>query len=184
MSNQAYTCSTMYPMQTPGDRLVLAGLRSWIAGLHYEDASCWEAGWTVLSNELDPPVARDIFSALEQLAFALRSGGVSGTVTWPISCRLANRFEVLTLAAISLVQRGLRREARDVFEHLDDTLKQGAALDRLEAALVRLSLVLDDARLAVSCNFSPLDLEQGGMEAGDDPRLRQELTAALRRILN
>ena len=27
-----------------GDRLVLAGLRCWIAGMHYEDASCWEAG--------------------------------------------------------------------------------------------------------------------------------------------
>jgi hypothetical protein len=58
MSSEAITSFVMYPMQTAGDRLVLAGLRSWIAGLHYDDASCWEAGWNVLSNELPPHQAR------------------------------------------------------------------------------------------------------------------------------
>jgi len=111
MSDAAIVKAIMYPVRTQGDRLVLVALRSWLAGLHYEDASCWEAGWNVLSNELPPSKARELFSAMERLAFALREAGVAGSITWPISCRLANRHEILALAMAGLAQRGLVAQA-------------------------------------------------------------------------
>lgn len=181
MSSEAFTSIVMYPMQTAGDRLVLAGLRSWIAGMHYEDASCWEAGWNVLSNELPPQHARAVFSGLEQLAFAVRHAGMTGEVTWPIACRLANRFETLALSAIGLTQRGLRKQALTVMMQLDPGVERN--MDDIADALVTLCLALDEAGLGISCNLEPLLDEQtpGQDNTGD---LHAILGAALRRGMN
>jgi hypothetical protein len=178
MSNQAITSSVMYPMNTAGDRLVLAGLRSWIAGLHYDDASCWEAGWNVLSNELPPHQARSVFAGLERLAFAVRDAGMTGEVTWPIACRLANRFETLILAAVGLTQRGLRNQALAVMLQLDHVMERN--MDEIADAMVTLCLALDEAGLGISCNLEPLLCAQdtGQASAGE---LHSLLGAALRR---
>ena len=181
MSSEALASTVMYPMQTLGDRLVLAGLRSWIAGLHYEDASCWEAGWNVLSNELPPQRARSVFAGLERLALAVRSAGMTGEVTWPIACRLANRFETLTLAAVGLTQRGLRNQALAVMLELNPGMEQN--MDAIADAMVTLCLALDEAGLGISCNLEPL---LGAAAAGQDnaDRLYSILGAALRRGMN
>jgi len=181
MSSEAYTSTVMYPMNTVGDRLVLAGLRSWIAGLHFEDASCWEAGWNILSNELPPQHARAVFAGLERLAFAVRSTGMTGEVTWPIACRLANRFETLALAALGLAQRGLRNQALAVMTELSPGMETN--LDELANALTSLCLALDEAGLGISCNLEPLlGAEEAGQGDGGD--LHAILDAALRRVMN
>ncbi len=184
MSNQAYTSTVMYPMRTVGDRLVLAGLRSWIAGIHYEDASCWEAGWSVLSNELPPQHARSVFTGLERLCFAVRDAGLTGEVTWPIACRLANRFETLTLAAIGLTQRGLRNQALAVMMQLSPTMETN--MDEFADAMTSLCLALDEAGLGITCNLEPLlGLDEAG--SGDTSAtadLHSILRAALRRGMN
>jgi putative salt-induced outer membrane protein YdiY len=167
MSSEAITSIVMYPMQTAGDRLVLAGLRSWIAGMHYEDASCWEAGWNVLSNELPPNHARAVFAGLERLAFAVRDAGMTGEVTWPIACRMANRFETLTLAALGLTQRGLRNQALAVMMELDPGMERN--MDEITDAMVTLCLALDEAGLGMSCNLEPL---LQGEEAGQGQAAR------------
>lgn len=184
MSNEAFTATVMYPVRTQGDRLVLAGLRSWIAGLHFEDASCWEAGWNVLSNELEPARARTVFSGLERLAFAIRNAGMTGEVTWPIACRLANRLEALTLAAIGLTQRGLRNQALAVMMELETGMERN--MDEIADAMVTLSLALDEAGLGISCNLEPLlavddAAQEGSSRPGD---LHTILGAALRRCMN
>ena len=171
----------MYPMNTAGDRLVLAGLRSWIAGLHFEDASCWEAGWNVLSNELPPHHARSVFAGLERLAFAVRSAGMTGEVTWPIACRLANRFETLALAAVGLTQRGLRNQALAVMLELAPGAQRN--MDEIADAMTALSLALDEAGLGISCNLEPLlGADETGQGDADD--LHSILDAALRRVMN
>ncbi|MEE4237445.1 MAG: hypothetical protein V2I51_12060 [Anderseniella sp.] len=184
MSNAAFTSAMMYPVRTQGDRLVLAGLRSWIAGLHFEDAGCWEAGWSVLSNEIEPAHARNVFSGLERLAFAIRNAGMTGQVTWPIACRLANRLETLTLAAIGLTQRGFRNQALAVMMELEPSMEQN--MDEIADAMVTLSLALDEAGLGISCNLEPLlaadEAGQGGSSRLDG--LHTILGAALRRGMN
>lgn len=181
MSSEAITSFVMYPMHTAGDRLVLAGLRSWIAGMHYEDASCWEAGWNVLSNELPPQHARTVFAGLERLAFAVRDAGMTGEVTWPIACRLANRLETLTLAAIGLTQRGLRKQALAVMMELDPGMERN--MDEIADAMVTLCLALDEAGLGISCNLEPLlNAQTTGQDSASD--LHTILGAALRRGMN
>jgi hypothetical protein len=184
MTNHAYTSTVMYPMRTLGDRLVLAGLRSWIAGIHYEDTSCWEAGWAVLSNELPPQHARSLFTGLERLAFAVRDAGMTGAVTWPIACRLANRFETLTLAAVGLTQRGLRNQALAVMMQLSPNMETN--MDELVDAMTSLCLALDESGLGITCNLEPLlaldEPGHGDQSAVTD--LHSILGAALRRGMN
>lgn len=181
MSSEAVMCVIMFPVRTQGDRLVLAGLRSWVAAFCYEDGSCWEVGWNVLSNELPPHRARKVFAGLERLAVAIRSAGMTGEVTWPIACRLANRLETLTLAAIGLTQRGFRSQALAVMLQLDPALEQN--MDEVADAMMTLCLALDEAGLGISCNLEPLLGTEETTQDGPG-ELHSILGAALRRGMN
>jgi hypothetical protein len=137
----------------------------------------------VLSNELPPNHARAVFAGLERLAFAVRDAGMTGEVTWPIACRLANRFETLTLAALGLTQRGLRNQALAVMMELDPGMERN--MDEIADAMVTLCLALDEAGLGISCNLEPLlQGEEAGKAHGSTGDLHSLLGAALRRGMN
>lgn len=106
---------------------------------------------------------------------------MTGDVTWPIACHLANRLETLTLAAIGLTQRGLRNQALAVMMQLEPGMEQ--SMDEIADAMVTLSLALDEAGLGISCNLEPL---LGADEAGQAGagQLYSILDAALRRGMN
>ncbi|TCT12064.1 hypothetical protein EDC22_103379 [Tepidamorphus gemmatus] len=95
------------------ERLVILGMRGWIAGYETGDISCWEAVWNDHAREVGPLAAKRIVSELSGWVRIMRSEGCRGVACYPRPCRFMCRDECLALRMIASCQNGLRAVAEE-----------------------------------------------------------------------
>ena len=86
------------------ERLVVDGLRCWMAGYEYGDIGCWETAWRVYSNALGTRDARHALSELQYWVRTLRQVTVRPLTCYPYCCRHICLDECLRLSLLSAFQ--------------------------------------------------------------------------------
>lgn len=90
------------------ERLVVLGLRGWLAGYETGDIACWEAVWNDYCRELGPARAKKVVAELAGLIRVLRSESRRTIESYPRPCRFMCRDECLALRLLSGCQQGQR----------------------------------------------------------------------------
>lgn len=99
------------PLQTinishQAERLVVEGLRRWMAGYATGDVSCWEMAWELYERELGPDRARKPLSDLSCYARALNTHGKRQLCLFPYDCLKCCQDECLVASLVSAAQAG------------------------------------------------------------------------------
>lgn len=85
----------------PAERLVLFGLRGWLAGYETGDIACWEAVWNEHARTLSPRLAKPVVTELSALVRSLRSEACRTVAFYPPACRMMCRDECLVLGLLT-----------------------------------------------------------------------------------
>jgi hypothetical protein len=83
------------------ERLVLLGLRGWMAGYETGDIACWEAVWNDHARTLGPQTAKPLVTELSCMVRLLRRGTCPLARFYPPPCRFLCRDECLALGLIA-----------------------------------------------------------------------------------
>ncbi|MAB01134.1 MAG: hypothetical protein CMN87_07625 [Stappia sp.] len=127
------------------ERLVVEGLRCWLAGYRDGRIETWETAWSLFARTLGVTRARAAVSALSCYARALNTWAKVGFEMMPSECPGRCAHECLAIALVSAWQRGRREEAAGI---ADELVVSGGLPETLEAAanladtLRRLDMVL------------------------------------------
>lgn len=105
------------------ERLVVLGMRGWLAGYETGDISCWEAVWNDHARELGPAAAKRIVSELAGWIRILHADGCRSIACYPRPCRFMCRDECLALRMIAGCQSGLRAIAEESALQLVETTR-------------------------------------------------------------
>ncbi|MBD8891703.1 hypothetical protein [Roseibium litorale] len=101
----------MPDLQTPdnqarrAERLVVEGVRRWMAGYATNDASCWEMAWDLYAAELGKDRARRPVSELSCYARALKTHGTRSLCLFPYDCPKLCQDECLVMAFVAAAQQ-------------------------------------------------------------------------------
>ncbi len=144
-----YQTRTDEPEQgTEAERLVVEGLRRWLAGYQTGSIECWELAWNLYAGRLGVTRARHAVSGLSDFARALNGWAKCGLSLLPYDCPHRCAHECLAVALVAAWQRGDREAATNIAEEL---VISGGLPFTLEAAanfadtLRRLDLVLPES---------------------------------------
>jgi len=88
------------------ERLVVQGLRGWMAGYETGDIACWEAVWNDYCRELGHEKAKRVVSELAAWVRVLRNGAGRPIDCYPRPCRFMCRDECLALRLLGGCQKG------------------------------------------------------------------------------
>jgi len=125
------------------ERLVVLGMRGWLAGYETGDIACWEAVWDDFCRELGPARAKRVVSELAGWIRVLRAETCRTIDCYPRPCKFMCRDECLALRLVSGCQRGLKPLACDSACELI----ANARIEELVSAAECLAAVLADAGL-------------------------------------
>lgn len=95
------------------ERLVVLGMRGWMAGYNTGDIACWETVWNDYCRELGPGRAKRVVAELAGWIRVLRSEACRSIDCYPRPCRFMCRDECLALRLVGGCQKGLRPMACD-----------------------------------------------------------------------
>jgi hypothetical protein len=90
------------------ERLVVYGMRGWMAGYDTGDVACWEAVWNDYCRELGPTHAKSVVSELAGWIRVMRAEACRSIACYPRPCRFMCRDECLALRLVSGCQMGRR----------------------------------------------------------------------------
>lgn len=88
----------------PAERLVVRGLRSWMAGYEFGDIHCWETAWREYSSVLGARDGRHLLSELQYWVRILRDVSVREISCFPHCCCRICHDECMALSMISAFQ--------------------------------------------------------------------------------
>ena len=118
-------------LERPAERLVVTGIRCWMAGYEYGDIDCWEAAWREYSNALGTSDARSLIGELQNLVRTLRDVSNRTISCYPHCCRHVCRDECMAISLISAHQYQNSKAVR-VAAHYLTNLDRCPALDQLD----------------------------------------------------
>ena len=95
------------PLDRRAERLVVLGLRGWMAGYETGDIACWETVWNDFCRELGPARAKRVVSELAGWIRVLRNESRRSIDCYPRPCRFMCRDECLALRLVGGCQKGL-----------------------------------------------------------------------------
>lgn len=127
------------------ERLVVLGMRGWLAGYETGDIACWEAVWNDYCRELGPTRAKRVVSELAGWVRVLRSEACRAIDCYPRPCKVMCRDECLALRLVSGCQKGMRPLACESACQLI----AGARIDELVSAAECLAAELAEAGLEI-----------------------------------
>jgi len=96
----------------PPERLVLTGLRCWLAGYETGDIGCWELAWNTWSSELGTQGARQAVGELASWVRVLMRGCGRRLQCHPHACPGLCRDECFALGIVAACQHDDRAAAR------------------------------------------------------------------------
>ncbi len=99
-------------LSRPAERLVLAGLRGWLAGYSTGDIACWEAVWNEHAKHLGPQRAKPVMTELSALVRVLCQESQQPVDFYPPCCRGMCRDECLALGMVTGCQMAAWGPAR------------------------------------------------------------------------
>ncbi|MEM7424833.1 MAG: hypothetical protein AAF441_01970 [Pseudomonadota bacterium] len=91
-------------LSRPAERLVVRGLRCWMAGYEYGDIQCWETAWREYSSILGPRDGRTLLSELQYWVRILRDVSVREIKCFPHCCCRVCHDECMALSLVSAYQ--------------------------------------------------------------------------------
>lgn len=147
------------------ERLVVLGIRGWLAGYETGDIACWEAVWNDFCRELGPDRAKRVVSELAGWIRTLRSQTCRSIESYPRPCRYMCRDECLALRLVSGCQKGLKPLASDsacqliASARIEELVKAAECLAaELAQAGLELEPITDEVMTAVDERPAPTTL--------------------------
>lgn len=135
------------------ERLVVEGLRRWLAGYHTGSIECWEMAWSLFASELGVARARAAVAGLSCYARALNGWAKGGFELMPYDCPRRCAHECLAVAMVAAWQRGRQEEAAAIADELVVSSGLPATLEaaaNLADTLRRLDLLLPQGPCAAA----------------------------------
>ena len=133
------------------ERLVMTGLRCWMAGYETADAGCWEVAWNEYARELGGRAAKPVITELACWVRCLRQSACRGLSFYPWCCRHATEDEALAVSMVAECQHGRPASARGAAFLLLAT----NTLDPVVDASVDFAAALADAGLRLGAVGNP-----------------------------
>ncbi len=112
----------------PAERLVLTGLRCWMAGYEHGDIQCWETAWRQYSSALGTRDGRLLLSELQYWVRVLRDVSVRQISFYPHCCRHVSADECIGLSLLAGYQHQDLPTVRGAAHRLTG-LNPGSAFD-------------------------------------------------------
>ena len=100
------------PLERAPERLVIEGLRLWMAGYETLDVACWDQAWTLFAKELGGREGRRAFGEFIHWAKTLRTVSPSGLNVFPCRCRRLSVDEFHAAAMIAALHNNAPKQAR------------------------------------------------------------------------
>ncbi|SDU48557.1 hypothetical protein [Stappia sp. ES.058] len=147
------------------ERLVVEGLRRWIAGYQTGSIACWELAWNLYAEKLGVERARPVMTGIGCYARALNGFAKCGFCLLPYDCKRRCPHEALAVGVVAAWQCGDREAASGIVEELvvgaglPATLEAAAHLaDNLRRVDLTLSsgLLRPSVSSLPSCTHSPV----------------------------
>lgn len=139
-----FETSANYLASRPAERLVLTGVRCWMAGYEHGDIQCWETAWRHYSSVLGTRPGRLLLSELQYWVRVLRDVSIRPISFYPHCCRHVCADECVGLSILSAYQHQDQSAARAGVHRLSG-LNPGAAFDLLIEASSGFAAALSDA---------------------------------------
>jgi len=147
------------------ERLVVLGMRGWLAGYETGDIACWEAVWNDYCRELGPTRAKRVVSELAGWIRTLRAETCRSIESYPRPCRYMCRDECLALRLVSGCQKGMKPLACEsacqliACARIDELVKAAECLAaELAEAGLELEPITDEVMTALSERPAPAAL--------------------------
>ncbi len=138
-----FESSANYLVSRSAERLVLTGVRCWMAGYEHGDIHCWETAWRHYSSMLGARNGRLLLSELQYWVRVLRDVSVRPLSFYPHCCRHVCADECIDLSLLSAYQHQDLRTARGAAHQLSG-LNPGSAFDLLADASSSFATALSD----------------------------------------
>ena len=136
------------------ERLVVEGLRRWLAGYRTGDIGCWEEAWSLYAGALGVARARIVMAGLSGYARELSGWAKWGVSVQPYNCPCRSAHETLAVEAIAAWQRGAREAATGMVEEL--VVSNGLPAMLEATAFFADSLRRADLRLPSAVSVAPV----------------------------
>ena len=133
------------------ERLVMIGLRCWMAGFETADAGCWEVAWNEYARELGGRAAKPVITELACWVRCLRQTTCRGLAFYPYCCRHVTEDEALAVSLVAECQHGRVSAARGAAFLLLAT----NTLDPVVTATTDFAAALTDAGLRLGASGIP-----------------------------
>ncbi|MCA1242835.1 hypothetical protein LC092_10335 [Stappia stellulata] len=140
------------------ERLVVEGLRRWIAGYQTGSIACWELAWNLYAAKLGVARARPVMTGLGCYARALNGYAKCGFCLLPYDCGRRCPHEALAVGVVAAWQCGDRDAASGLVEELVVSPGLPATLEaaaHFADTLRRVDLTLPNALLRPSVSTLP-----------------------------
>ena len=128
------------------ERLVLTGLRCWMAGYEHGDIQCWETAWRQYSSALGARNGRLLLSELQYWVRVLRDVSARQISFYPYCCRHVCADECIGLSLLAAYQHQDLQTARGAVHRLTG-LSPGSAFDLLTDASSSFASALSEVDL-------------------------------------
>ncbi len=138
-----FETSADYLVSRPAERLVLTGVRCWMAGYEHGDIQCWETAWKHYASVLGARHGRMLLSELQYWTRVLRDVSVRPISFYPHCCRHVCADECIGLSLLSAFQHQDLGTARAAAHRLSG-LNPCAAFDLLTDASSSFATALSD----------------------------------------
>ncbi|MCP5083937.1 MAG: hypothetical protein GY948_19795 [Alphaproteobacteria bacterium] len=139
-----FETSANYLVLRPAERLVLTGVRCWMAGYEHGDIQCWETAWRHFSSVLGARSGRLLLSELQYWIRVLRDVSLRPISFYPHCCRHVCADEFVGLSLLAAYQHQDLGTARGAAHQLSG-LNPSAAFDLLIDASFNFATALSDA---------------------------------------
>ena len=100
-----FETSADYLVTRTAERLVLTGVRCWMAGYEHGDIQCWETAWRHYSSVVGARDGRWLLSELQYWVRVLRDVAVRPIAFYPHCCRHVCADECVGLSLLAAYQR-------------------------------------------------------------------------------
>lgn len=137
-------------LASQADRLVVEGIRRWMAGYSTGDIGCWELAWSLYERELGSARARRPITELSCYARAVHTHGARRFCLFPYDCPKTCQDECLLVALVSAAQSGKGEQA----SALCSAIVQGEGCEETLFAATEFA----DALSACDLKLSDIDL--------------------------
>jgi len=153
-------------LASQADRLVVEGMRRWMAGYATGEIGCWEMAWSLFERELGPARARRPVSELSCFARAVHTHGARRFCLFPYDCPKTCQDECLLVGVVAAAQSGRSAEAADLC----------AAIVSREGAGETMYAAAEFARSLTECDLTLTDIDLSALAPEGCPLIQAGAT--------